>query len=77
MKKTKCDKSEVRRGVEQQKEKKEEWIHKSPYCDTENKQADGLIVSVRRASHLGTLIPLAWLGEKSNVNKKQKRTSEH
>ena len=54
-------------------ESKEKWIHQSPYCDAENKQADGLIVLLRKVSHLGILIPPAWLGEKSNVNKRKKQ----
>lgn len=35
---------------------KEEWIHHSPYCSAENKQADGLIVFLRGVFHLGILI---------------------
>lgn len=46
-----------RRGVEQQSKRvKEEWIHHSPYCSAENKQADGLIVFLRGVFHLGILI---------------------
>ena len=47
-----------------EKESKEECIHQSPYCDAENKQADGLIVLLCKVSHLGILSPPAWLGKK-------------
>lgn len=61
------------RAAEQ--EKKEEWIHQSPYCGAENKQTDGLIVLVCQVSHLGILVPPLEKGNR-NKNKTEKESIE-